>query len=276
MRILFRRGGLRPGLPWVLVAVAAGLASLAGIAASPVAGSTVATGTLEMKASLDVASQLSNCMLVGVATDCASRDVAGSIRGLGRVTGSYDYEMDLGSGACESGLGKALSYPIRLEVAGKGAIDVVTTEAACADFVSVRTQTQTQAFTVTGGTGIYAGASGSGTLQRSLVASMGDIGQGIETWKGTLTVPGLKFDVVRPTFVGAKSRTVVAPRHAKRVRVKFVVAATDAVDGRVPVTCLPRSATRFSIGRNRVHCSATDTSANAATASFTITVRQHR
>src|SRR5438045_1157543 len=56
MAILFRRGGLRPGLPWVLVAVAAGLASLAGIAASPVAGSTVATGTLEMKASLDVAS----------------------------------------------------------------------------------------------------------------------------------------------------------------------------------------------------------------------------
>ena len=65
---------------------------------------------------------------------------------------------------------------------------------------------------------------------------------------------------------------------AENVRrlVKVVVAATDAVDGRVPVTCLPRSATRFSIGRNRVHCSATDTSANAATVSFKVTVRQHR
>jgi hypothetical protein len=278
MRILFRRGGLRPGLPWVLVAVAAGLASLAGIAASPVAGSTVATGTLEMNASLDVASQLSQCKLVGIATACASRDVDGSFRGLGRVTGSYDYEMDLGSGACEGGLGKALSYPIRLEVAGKGAINVVTTEAACADLGSVQTQTQTQAFTVTGGTGIYTGASGSGTLQRSLVASAGggDIESGIETWNGTLTVPGLEFDVVTPTFVGTKSRTVVAPRHANRVRVEFVVTATDAVAGRVPVRCLPRSGTQFSIGRNRVHCSATDTSANAATASFTITVRQHR
>jgi HYR domain len=278
MRILFRRGGLRPGLPWVLVAVAAGLASLAGIAASPVVGSTVATGTLEMNASLDVASQLSNCKLVGIATACASRDVDGSFRGLGRVTGSYDYEMDLGPGACESGLAKALSYPIRLEVAGKGAINVVTTEAACADRGSVQTQTQTQAFTVTGGTGIYTGASGSGTLQRSLVASAGggDIESGIETWNGTLTVPGLEFDVVTPTFVGAKSRTVVAPRHANRVRVEFIVTATDAVAGRVPVRCLPRSGTEFSIGRNRVHCSATDTSANAATASFTITVRQHR
>ena len=257
----------------VLVAVAAGLASLAGITASHVAGSTVATGTLEMKASLELTSD-SICKLVGIATNCASREVGGAFRGLGRVTASYDYEMDLGSGACGSGLGKALSYPIRLEVAGKGAIDVVTTEAACADFVFVRTQTQ--AFTVTGGTGIYAGASGSGTLQRSLVASLEEIGEGTETWKGTLTVPGLKFDVVRPTFVGAKSRTVVAPRHAKRVRVKFVVTATDAVDGRVPVRCLPRSATRFSIGRNRVHCSATDTSANAATASFKINVRRHR
>lgn len=263
---------------WVVVAVVAGLASLAGSAAPPVAGSTVAAGTLEMEASLNVASQLSGCKLVGIATHCASRDVDGSFRGLGRVTGSYDYEMDLGSGTCGSGLGKALSYPIRINVAGKGAIDVVTTESACADSMSVKTQTQGQAFTVTGGSGIYAGASGSGTLQRSLVASQGggEIESGTETWQGTLTVPGLNFDVVGPTFVGAKSRTVVASRHVKSVQVRFVVTATDAVDGRVPVTCLPRSGARFSIGRNRVHCSATDTSANAATASFRITVRQHR
>jgi hypothetical protein len=91
-----------------------------------------------------------------------------------------------------------------------------------------------------------------------------------------LTVPGLEFDVVPPTFVGAKSRTVVAPRYAKRVRVDFVVTASDAVAGRLPARCLPRSGTQFGIGRNVVHCSATDTSANAATASFTITVRQHR
>jgi hypothetical protein len=43
--------------------------------------------------------------------------------------------------------------------------------------------------------------------------------------------------------------------------VEFVVTATDAVAGRVPVRCLPRSGTQFSIGRTRVHCSATDTSA---------------
>src|SRR5689334_14324736 len=144
-----------------VVAVAAGFASLAGITASPVAGSTVATGTLEMNASLHLDVN-GLCKPVGIATDCHSRDVSGAFRGLGRVTGSYDFEMDLRSGACASHVGKALSYPIRLEVAGKGAIDVVTTETACADLVSVTTQTQ--AFTVTGGTGIYAEASGTGTL----------------------------------------------------------------------------------------------------------------
>jgi hypothetical protein len=256
-----------------MFAVVAGLASLAGVAASPVAGSTDASGTLEMKASLDLASN-GRCTPVGIATDCYSRDVHGSFRGLGRVSGSYDFEMDLGSGACASHLGKALSYPIRLEVAGKGAIDVVTTEAACGEIVSVTAQTQ--AFTVTGGTGIYAGAFGSGTLQRTLDASLADIASGVETWKGTLTVPGLRFDLVKPTFVGAKSRTVVAARRSRRVRVKFVVTATDAVDGRVPVKCRPRSGSRFRIGHTPVRCSATDTSANAATASFTISVRQQR
>src|SRR5690349_764991 len=121
---------------WVLVAVAAGLASLAGLAASPVAGSTVATGTLEMKASLHLDVN-GLCTPVGTATDCHSRAVNGAFSGLGRVTASYDFDMDLESGACGSGLGKALSYPIRLEVAGSGAIDVVTSETACVALLSV-------------------------------------------------------------------------------------------------------------------------------------------
>jgi hypothetical protein len=71
------------------------LLCLAGVTASPVAGSTVATGTLEMNASLhlDVSGL---CTPVGIATDCHSREVSGLFRGLGRVTGSFDFEMDLG------------------------------------------------------------------------------------------------------------------------------------------------------------------------------------
>jgi hypothetical protein len=250
--------------------------ALVGIAASPVAGSTVATETLNMNTSLSLVSK-AGCAAVGIATDCAVRTVGGPFPGLGNVTGSYEWPADAGSSACPAGLGKALAYPIRLEVAGKGAIDVAVSDgAACIVLESVKTQTQS--FTVTGGSGIYAGASGSGTLERALGQSRDDGSRsGVETWQGTLNVPGLEFDVVAPTFVGAKSRTVVAPRRAKRVRVRFAVTATDDVDGLVTVTCRPRSGTRFRIGRTtRVNCSATDTSANAGTASFRITVRRHR
>ncbi len=262
--------------PALVISLIALFLALAGIAASPVAGVTVATGTLDMNTSLSLVSQLGGCAPVGVASDCAARTVDGQFPGLGGVTGSYAFQMDLGSASCPSSLGRVLAYPIRIEVAGKGAIDVAVSEATdCIPLESVRIQTQ--AFTVTGGTGIYAGASGSGTLERALANPRDDGSRhGFETWKGTLTVPGLEFDLIAPKFVGATSRKVVAPRRAKRVRVRYVVTATDAVDGPVLATCRPRSGTRFRIGRTQVRCSAIDTSANTATASFRITVRRHR
>jgi len=266
---------LRAPRPAIVSSLLALFVALAGVAASPVAGVTVATGTLTMNTSLSLASQL-GCAPVGIATDCASRTVGGPFPGLGTVTGSYAYQMDLGTTSCSSGLGKALAYPIHLEVTGKGAIDLAVKEAtSCTSIEAVRTQTQ--AFTVTGGAGVYAGASGSGTLERTLGEPRDDGSRhGLETWKGTLNVPGLEFDLVAPKFAGATSRKVVVPRHRKRVRVRFVVTATDDVDGSVPVTCRPHSGTRFRIGRTQVRCSATDSSANAGTASFRITVRRHR
>jgi HYR domain len=254
--------------------VAAGLAIVAGVFASPVAG--VTAGTLNMNTSLTLASQLGSCGSFTSATDCDARTDGGLIPGLGSLTAAYTFPMDWGQAPCSADFGKALAYSVGLDVAGKGTISVAVSEAT--DCVLIQSiGTQTQAFTVTGGTGIYAGASGSGTLTRALGAVADDGARhGYETWQGTLTVPGLGFDLIAPTFVGAKSRIVTAPRRAKRVRVRFVVTATDAVDGPVPATCKPHSGTRFGIGRTRVHCSATDTSANAATASFRITVRRHR
>jgi HYR domain len=259
----------------VAAAVALGFSSVAAIGASPVAGLTVANASLDMNASLPLVSQLGGCEPVGVATDCGSRTVGGPFPGLGRVTASYSFLFGLGAPLCATALGKALGYPIHLEVAGKGVIDVAVSEAPeCIETEAVRTQTQ--AFTVTGGTGIYAGASGSGTLERVLGAPLADGRHGRETWKGTLTAPGAEFDLVAPRFVGATSRTVVAPRRAKAVRVRFTVTATDDVDGHVPVSCLPSSGSAFPIGRTRVKCSATDTSANRSTATFTVSVRSRR
>ena len=76
-----------------------------------------------------------------------------------------------------------------------------------------------------------------------------------------------------PTLSGAVNKTVRARRESKRVRVTYRVTASDAVDGSVPASCLPRSGSRFKIGRTFVKCSATDTSANAKAGSFRVIVK---
>jgi X-Pro dipeptidyl-peptidase len=59
---------------------------------------------------------------------------------------------------------------------------------------------------------------------------------------------------------------------AKGVKVSFFASATDTVDTTPTVSCRPASGSVFKIGRTVVRCGASDDSANAATASFTVTV----
>jgi HYR domain len=101
-------------------------------------------------------------------------------------------------------------------------------------------------------------------------------GRGTETWTGTLAVPGLEFDVTPPTLSGARSKTVRAPKRARRIRVIYKVTASDAVDGQLPVSCEPRSGARFPIGRTFVTCKATDSSGNTRGARFVVTVKRRR
>jgi HYR domain-containing protein len=257
-----------------LVVFAAGLATVAGIAASPVAGVTTASGTLSMNTSLTLASQFASCGSNTDATGCDARTDDGLFPGLGSVTASYTFPWVEGT-PCPADFGKALAYTVQLEVAGKGAINVSVSDATDCVLAGESIGTQTQSFTITGGTRIYAGASGSGTLARGLGGISQDGSRhGYETWQGTLTVPGLSFDLVPPKIIGATSRTIVLRRHTKKVRVSYVVTATDDVDGPVPVMCKPRSGHRFHIGRTTVLCSATDTSGNLAKARFRITVRR--
>ena len=138
--------------------------------------------------------------------------------------------------------------------------------ARCFDIEPLRNEPQD--FTITGGTGLYAGAFGSGTVERSLA---GD--GGTERWTATLVAPEIEFDVTPPTLAGAQARTVHAPKGAKRARVTYRVVARDAADGELPAPCQPRSGSRFMIGRTVVTCSATDTSANTRTTRFRITVK---
>ncbi len=252
-----------------------GLMLLVGAAAVGAnAGSQSAAGTLNMNENLRLRSVLGDCPSGVSASTCSDRTSTGPSAGLGQVTGTYTFLLDTGPPSCDIGLSRARAYPVRFSVASKGEIyfQLAAGVECVNEDVNFAAREQTQTFSVTGGTGIYAGASGTGTVTRSLgTTSYGSFGS--ETWTGTLTVPGLDFDVTRPTLAGATNKTVRAKKGAKSARVAFRVTAQDDRDGTLPVACSPRSGSRFRIGRTRVTCSSIDGSANTAKASFTVTVR---
>lgn len=256
------------------------LVVLAATAVAPFAaggiGSSEATGTLDLRASLRIQSvRGANCPPGSSAsTECATRTGTGVVSGLGSVTESYTYVVAVTHPSCPDGNVKVLGYPTSWTVAAKGEIRfVVATSPDCLS--PLAGLNATQSFTITGGTGIYTGASGSGSVTRLLGQT--DTGAaGTETWTSTLNVAGLEFDVTAPTIRGATSKTVRAPKRATRVRVTYAVTASDNVDGSVPVQCRPASGSRFKVGRTVVRCSATDASGNAATATFRVTVKRTR
>jgi hypothetical protein len=252
-----------------------GLALLgAGTGAAAVSGTQQTTGSLNLSAALTLNSRLGGCETPPGIDACAARTIQGPFPGLGAVSGAYEYHVNQGGPKCSGTTGKAASYAIRLPVAGKGEILVAVAEAPCVDEHSIRSQAQS--FTVVGGTGSYVGASGSGTLERALGEETDTGRYGQERWKGTLNVPGLEFDTTAPTLSGATAKTVKAKKGAKNARVVFTVSARDDKDASVQVTCTPRSGSRFPIGKTRVTCNATDSSANSATASFAVTVKRAR
>jgi hypothetical protein len=257
-----------------IVTFALGLALLAaGTATAAVSSAERASGSLNLGAALTLNSRLGGCAPPGIDA-CAARTIQGLFPGLGAVNGTYEFHVDQGGPTCSGLTGRAMSYPIRLPVTGKGEIVVVVAEAPCIDEQSIRNQAQ--AFAVVGGTGSYVGASGGGRVERSLGEETATGRYGQERWKGTLSVPGLEFDTTAPTLSGATARTVKAKKGAKNARVVFTVSAQDDSDSSVPVACNRRSGSRFPLGKTRVTCTATDSSANSSTTSFAVTVRKAR
>jgi hypothetical protein len=203
------------------------------------------------------------------------------VSGLGEVTQEYLYPVvvDPPDPACRAAGGlNVADYSASLIVKGKGEVHLSVKGIKECLFgpPSDTVVNNTQSFTVIGGSGAYAGASGSGAVTHVAHRLVNGHAAGRDTWGGTLSVPGLDFDVTAPTITGAVDKVVRAPRRAKRIRVRFKVTAQDEVDGPLPVACKPRSGSRFRIGKTRVRCSATDSSGNAATGRFTVRVKRHR
>jgi HYR domain-containing protein len=207
------------------------------------------------------------------ADECFSRSGGGVVPGLGFVVEAYTFIVDTNSPSCTDG---DILYGTNgtLTVAGKGAIDVVLAGPPECFLPALAVLKAKRSFTITGGTGIYVGASGSGMLQHDLTAGTTGGSAGTDTWVGTLAVPGHTFDLTAPVISGAVDKTVRAPRGKKKARVPYKVTARDAVDGAVPVACRPPPRSLFKLGRTTVKCSTVDKSGNTATAAFKVTVRR--
>jgi hypothetical protein len=239
-----------------------------GVAAAEAAQANAIASTFALRAEVSISYPAADCP-PGTPRlfECFARTGNAIVPGLGAVEESYDYVIENAPPGCTAPSGSdALRLPattVRLTVAGKGEIHLSTGGTGCLSRTgSLRSS---EPFTITGGSGLYVGASGGGTLTS---LSLGPPSfTGIDTWTGTLVVPGVQFDVNAPAINGAVN---------KSVRVTYAVTAQDEVDGVVPVTCSPRSGTPFAIGRARVTCTATDTSGNTGTATFTVRVTRRR
>lgn len=199
-------------------------------------------------------------------TACFTSLTKGVVQGLGTVSEQNLNVVEDADTSCE----RWHSSPV-LTVAGKGEIDLSVHQSGQCAPSTTGILAASLDFTVTGGSGIYAGASGSGT--GTTRGGPGTTNRQTDTFSGTLTVPGLEFDLTPPIVTGAISKTAVLPKKARTVRVTYRVTARD--QGRVaPVACKPPSGSRFQLGRTRVVCSATDSSGNTAIKRFVITVKK--
>jgi hypothetical protein len=261
----------------VPVLTVTGVIAVVGALATAGQAHGVATGTLPLRAEVRIEYPPAPCP-AGTPRlfECFARTGDAIVPGLGAVEESYAYVLENAPAGCTAPPGaESVRLPpatARLTVPGKGEIAVSTSGTGCLSRSG--TLTASEPFTITGGSGVYAGASGGGTV--TTVSFGPPAFTGVDTWTGTLFVPGLQFDLTAPTINGALDKTIRVRRRAKRVRVVYTATAKDDVDGAVPVTCRPASGTRFNVGRTRVRCAATDTSGNESTATFAVTVKRRR
>lgn len=257
-------------LPVALIALALGLAPQASSL------TTRPSGTLQLNFTSTQKWRISREYCppgTPAAADCLRSVGTTEVAGLGRVTVTYVKVLPGDDPNCFM----VHHNTAFVEVAGKGTLELWRPGRSCASGPPPRTDGPFE-FTVASGSGAYAEASG--TLVSRTVIPPGNpvcrCGTARETWAGTLTAPGVDFDVTAPVLAGAVSKTIRAPKRAKRVRVRYTVTARDEVDGPVPVVCTPRSGSYFKLGLTRVACSAKDSSSNVRRGRFSIVVRRTR
>jgi HYR domain len=242
----------------------------AAVVAMTVPSTVGAAATLPLHAEFQTSWSTVGCPAgTPVPSLCNPVDGSAPVPGLGSVAEHYLVVSENENTSCPD----AHFDPV-FTVAGKGTISFAVRTPPCVPFDLETRPVGTLTFTVTGGSGMYAGASGGGTL---LSTGSGGNGSGVrrDEWTGTVVVPGAaSFDLVPPTFAGVRNLVVHVRRHVKRVAVSYTVTASDNVDGAVSPTCDPPPGSRFRLGRTTVTCTATDSSGNTSTATFVVSVKR--
>ncbi len=271
--ILKRTRGVQMTRLLMLVAPAVLLGGLLLVPARGSGADLRTAGTLQLNAVFEGKWHVTDCPAgTPTTTVCYAFAGEGIVPGLGHASETYTWLVSQADPTCWH----STFSPVAIAVAGKGELDASLTDANTpCDPLGGTSATIGFTFAISGGSGAYAGALGSGAMKDSFHEG-GVFGQGImvDTWTGSLTVANLEFDTTPPVISGTSSKIVHVRKGLKRVRVTYQVHAQDAVDGSVPVSCKPRSGSFFRLGRTTVTCSATDSSANTATARFTVTVER--
>jgi hypothetical protein len=144
------------------------VATAAGVLAGAAQGEDVAPGTLPLRAEVPVAYPGASCPAgtSSRAFECFARTGDAIVPGLGSVEESYDYVLEDAPAGCSAPLGAdSVRLPpttARLTVPGRGEIAVSTSGTGC--LIRAGTLRTSEPFTITGGSGVYAEASGGGTV----------------------------------------------------------------------------------------------------------------
>jgi hypothetical protein len=161
------------------VVVALSMAAAVGAVVRSARGDT-AVGTLPLRAEVVIRYPAISCPDgTPRSFECFARTGSAVVPGLGAVEESYAYVLENAPPGCTAPLGtdsvRLWPTTARLRVAGKGEIVVATGGTGCLARPTGGALIVSEPFVVTGGSGVYAGASGSGTVK---TASYGPGGLG--------------------------------------------------------------------------------------------------
>jgi hypothetical protein len=120
---------------------------------------------LNLRAKFDVRYPPETCPAgIAYTVECFTRSGSSTVPGLGKVDVSGAYSVESQSAGCTADRVKALPTTVRFVVRGKGEIEFRVAVSDCLDRVPPLPVRAQEAFTITGGSGAYAGATGSGTV----------------------------------------------------------------------------------------------------------------